>query len=115
MTWDAGVGASSLWEAATVGKPWPHLAQIGRVERRRTLRRHWGIENKVNWVRDVTSDEDRSQVRTGAAPQVMAACRNIALNLLRRSGATNIAAALRTQAGRPATAVQLVLCGGFTG
>ena len=26
--------------AGTVGKPWPHLAQICRVERRRTLRRH---------------------------------------------------------------------------
>ena len=78
----------------------------------RDLWGHWGIENKVHWVRDVTWDEDRSQVRTGAAPQVMAACRNIALNLLRRSGATNIAAALRTHAGRPATAVQLVLSGG---
>jgi predicted transposase YbfD/YdcC len=133
--------------AGTVGKPWPHLAQICRVERRRTLRRHgqdetevevsyaitsrgpdradapallrdlrghWGIENKVHWVRDVTWDEDRSQVRTGAAPQVMATCRNIALNLLRRSGAPNIAAALRTHAGRPATAVQLVLSRGFT-
>ena len=132
--------------AGTVGKPWPHLAQIGRVERRRTFKRqgqeqteveisyaitsrgpdradaasllrdlrgHWGIENKVHWVRDVTWDEDRSQVRTGAAPQVMAACRNIALNLLRRSGTTNIAAALRTYAGRPATALHLVVSAGL--
>ena len=33
-------------------------------------RGHWGIENRLHWVRDVTFDEDRSQVRTGAAPQV---------------------------------------------
>ena len=33
---------------------------------------HWGIENRLHWVRDVTFDEDRSQVRTGNAPQVMA-------------------------------------------
>ena len=33
---------------------------------------HWGIENRLHWVRDVTFDEDRSHVRTGNAPQVMA-------------------------------------------
>ncbi len=33
---------------------------------------HWGIENQLHWVRDVTFDEDRSQVRTGNAPRVMA-------------------------------------------
>jgi hypothetical protein len=76
------------------------------------LRGHRGIENKVHWVRDVTFDGDRSQTRTGAAPQVMAACRNLALALLRRAGHPNIAAALRTYAGRPADAVALVLSGG---
>jgi hypothetical protein len=46
-------------------------------------------------VRDVTLDEDRSTVRTGAAPQVMSALRNSALNLHRLHGATNIAEACR--------------------
>jgi len=32
-----------------------------------------------NWVRDVTFAEDLSQVRTGAAPQVMASLRNLGL------------------------------------
>jgi len=36
---------------------------------------HWGIENRLHWCRDVTYDEDRSQVRTGNAPQVMATLR----------------------------------------
>lgn len=36
----------------------------------------WGIENKLHWVRDVSFDEDRSQVRTGNAPHVMATLRN---------------------------------------
>ncbi len=76
------------------------------------LRGHWGIENKVHYVRDVTFDEDRSQIRTGTGPQVMAACRNLVLTLLRRAGATNIAEALRTNASRPADAVALVLNGG---
>ena len=29
------------------------------------VRGHWHIENKSHWVRDVTFDEDRSQVRCG--------------------------------------------------
>ncbi|MGP3690711.1 hypothetical protein ACTVZO_39535 [Streptomyces sp. IBSNAI002] len=33
-------------------------------------------------VRDVTYDEDRSQVRTGNAPRVMAGLRNTAITLL---------------------------------
>ncbi|MGL5861848.1 MAG: ISAs1 family transposase [Phycicoccus sp.] len=59
---------------------------------------HWGIENRIHWVRDVTYDEDRSQVRTGAAPQVMATLRKLAISLLRLGGWTNIAHALRHHA-----------------
>jgi len=59
---------------------------------------HWGIENRLHWVRDVTFDEDRSQVRTGAAPQVMATVRNLVISLLRLAGWTNIAHALRHHA-----------------
>ena len=60
-------------------------------------------------MRDVTFDEDRSQMRTGAVPQTFAACRNLVIGLLRRSGATSIAAALRTYAARPADAALLIL------
>lgn len=63
---------------------------------------HWGIENRVHWVRDVTYDEDRSQVRTGNGPHVKAALRNTTVSLLRLTGATNIAAATRHQAQHPA-------------
>jgi predicted transposase YbfD/YdcC len=59
---------------------------------------HWGIENKLHWVRDVTFDEDRSRVRTGSAPHVMATLRNLAISLLRLAGSTNIAHALRHHA-----------------
>ena len=76
------------------------------------LRGHWGIENQVPWVRVVTFDEDRRRIRSGAAPQAVAACRNLVLALRRRAGATNLAAALRTYAGRPATAIRLVRTAG---
>jgi predicted transposase YbfD/YdcC len=62
------------------------------------IRGHWHIENKIHWVRDVTYDEDRSQIRTGAGPQVMAALRNAAIGVLRVAGVTNITAANRHHA-----------------
>ncbi len=34
---------------------------------------HWGIENRVHHVRDVTHGEDASRIRTGTGPQLMAA------------------------------------------
>lgn len=64
-------------------------------------REHWHIENKLHWVRDVTFDEDRSTVRRGHIPQVMAALRNTAIGLLRVLGVTNIAKACRYYAARP--------------
>jgi len=71
-------------------------------------RGHWGIENRLHWVRDVTFDEDRSQVRKGAGAQAMAALRNLAIGLLRRAGATNIAAALRHCVQHSETALRLI-------
>ena len=72
------------------------------------VRQHWQIENKVHWVRDVTFDEDRSQVRCGSIPQVMAACRNTALGLMHWAGETNIAAACRRLAAQPWLALALI-------
>jgi predicted transposase YbfD/YdcC len=72
------------------------------------VRQHWQIENQVHWVRDVTFDEDRSQVRRGNIPQVMAAFRNTVLSLIRQAGETNIAAACRRVAAQPWSALALV-------
>jgi len=116
---------------------WPYVGQVCCVERavtwkgvtrqetsyaitslspkkanaRRSLgiwRGHWGIENRLHYVRDVTMKEDASQVRTGSAPQVMAALRNVVVGLLRQAGVTNIAAALRHYSYKPREALALV-------
>ena len=79
----------------------------------RANRGHWRIENGSHWVRDVVLGEDASLIRSGAAPQVTAACRNLTLALLRRAGYPCIAAALRTLAARPAVAVSLVCFAGL--
>jgi predicted transposase YbfD/YdcC len=84
----------------------PERATPGRVLD--LVRGHWYIENKSHWVRDVTFDEDRSQVRCGSIPQVMAALRNTAIGLLRWAGHTNIAAACRRLAAQPAQALALI-------
>ena len=59
------------------------------------VRRHWTIENKVHWVRDVTFREDYSRVRTGPKPRIMATLRNLAIGLIRQAGYTKIAATIR--------------------
>ena len=75
-------------------------AQADPVLLARWLRGHWAIE-ALHWVRDVSFDEDRSQVRTGNGPQIMAALRNLVITALRLAGVTNIAAALRRHARDP--------------
>lgn len=53
--------------------------KAGAADLLRILRGHWNIENKSHRMRDVTFDEDRSQVRCGSTPRVMAALRNTAI------------------------------------
>jgi predicted transposase YbfD/YdcC len=116
---------------------WPKLAQVVRVERERRvkgvvsvevayfitsldrreanaerllalIRRHWGIENAVHHVRDVSLGEDDSRVRTGSSPEVLAALRNTTLHLLAGVTATSRAAAMRRFAAHPDEALHLI-------
>jgi predicted transposase YbfD/YdcC len=72
------------------------------------VRSHWHIENKLHWVRDVTYQEDKSLVRTGNAPRVMATLRSLAISLLRLDGYKNIARANRHHARDPQRTVKLL-------
>ena len=92
---------------------WPGLAQVARLTRTRETRgkvsaetvclitslpaaeaspqrllslarAHWGIENRLHHVRDVSMDEDRCRARSGA--RVLASMRNATLALIRRLG-----------------------------
>jgi predicted transposase YbfD/YdcC len=47
------------------------------------VRGHWGIENRLHWVLDVTFAEDQSRVRKGHGAKNMAIVRHFALNLVR--------------------------------
>jgi predicted transposase YbfD/YdcC len=72
------------------------------------VRGHWEIENRLHWVRDVTYQEDKSLVRTGSAPRVMASLRSLAISLLRIGGHANIAAANRHHARDPQRTLTLL-------
>lgn len=48
------------------------------------VREHWGVENALHWVLDVSFREDDCRIRQGNGAQNMAVLRHMALNLLRR-------------------------------
>jgi predicted transposase YbfD/YdcC len=48
------------------------------------VRSHWGVENKLHWVLDVSFREDESRIRKGNAAENMAVIRHLALNLINR-------------------------------
>lgn len=64
-------------------------------------RGHWGIENRLHWVRDVSFGEDDCRAKVQQCPQNLAALRNVALTLLRRTGVNEILSTLRDFATRP--------------
>jgi predicted transposase YbfD/YdcC len=89
---------TSRWRAVTVYAITSFPFELARPARLADLLRgHWAIE-ALHHVRDVTFAEDTSQVRTGAAPNVMACLRNLAVGVLSRAGPVNVAAALRRHA-----------------
>jgi predicted transposase YbfD/YdcC len=73
-------------------------------------RRHWAIENKLHYCRDVTFHEDACDLAIGTAAQAIAILNNLVLGLLRVRGFTAIAATRRRFSAVPAEALALVLC-----
>ena len=64
------------------------------------VREHWGVENSLHWVLDVSFREDDCRIRQGDGAQNMAVLRHMALNLLRQeSGHKRGIKARRKRAG----------------
>lgn len=71
---------------------------------------HWGIENRLHWVRDVVFDEDRHQLRTANGPEIMAALRNLTISLIRltHGPGAGIASTTRSLSRQPKRAIKLI-------
>jgi predicted transposase YbfD/YdcC len=85
----------------------PHQASALRLLA--LVRAHWRIENRLHWRRDVTLREDHCQVRTGAAPQVVAALNNLVLAMFDFLGVQNVPQQMRRFDAQPHRAVRLLL------
>jgi len=72
-------------------------------------RKHWAIENRLHYRRDVTLGEDASQVRTKGAPQVLAALNGGILALMDFLGVKNVAKQMRYFCEYPRDVLQLLL------
>lgn len=84
-------------------------ATIAIPKRLLTLKRgHWGIENGLHYVKDVTMGEDQSTVHKEHGPKIMAALRNTVVSLLRRAGFSTIAARLRYNSIHPEAALEVL-------
>lgn len=104
---------------------WPGLKAVGRITRRRELtdktteevayyllsdalspeqlvevtRQHWGIENRLHWVLDVTMQEDQSRHRRGNGPENLALLRRLAFNVAKLEPSKGSMKSKRKQAG----------------
>jgi predicted transposase YbfD/YdcC len=82
---------------------------VADAERLLALARgHWGIENGLFYRRDVTLGEDRSLLRQGNGPPVLATLNDLTVGLLLRAGHTNAAAGRRIYAAFPDHALNLL-------
>ena len=73
----------------------------------RAIRIHWGIENQLHWVLDVTFGEDVSRIRTAHAPQNMALLRRLAISILNQE--TSKQRSIRQKAKRAAMSPDYML------
>ena len=85
------------------------ITQASHAQLAAIIRGHWGIEDRLHWVRDMDFDQDRSQVRTASGPRIMASLRNLVITILRLAGATSIAPALRYHARRPTRPLRTIM------
>jgi predicted transposase YbfD/YdcC len=74
-------------------------------------RKHWSIENRLHYRRDVTLEEDASQVRSHGAPEVIAALNGGLLALMDFLGVKNTVKQMRHFCAQPREALQLLLGG----
>ncbi len=83
-------------------------AAVANPDRLLTLvRGHWQIENRLHDIKDVTLGEDRSLIRKGYGPSIMAILRDTVVSVLHRAGWRTIVERLRCYRGDAFAALAL--------
>jgi predicted transposase YbfD/YdcC len=70
--------------------------------------RHWCVENRLHYRRDVTMGEDASQVRVNHAPESLAALNGGVLAFMDLLGVKNVASQMRHFCAHPEEIIQLI-------
>ena len=83
------------------GKPYEQVAyyisslRLHAAQFAQGIRAHWGIENRLHWVKDVVLEEDSSRIRLGNAPANLSIIRSLVIAVLRYNGYSSITTAVR--------------------
>ena len=67
---------------------WDATALMARI------RAHWGIENRLHWVKDAVLQEDDASIRQPVPASLMAILRNLAVSIFRAHGYPSIVKAI---------------------
>ena len=81
--------ATGLWNSSSECSFYLSNRPILASQAADAIRKHWGIENKQHYTRDVTFHEDASRIRR--APGIFARLRSFAYNILRFNQSDTIA------------------------
>jgi predicted transposase YbfD/YdcC len=85
----------------------PRVKRIARY-----VRDHWGVENSLHWVLDVTFREDDSRIRKDNSPEIAGIFRRLALSVLQQDTSINSSIrGKRLQAGWNEEILERILCG----
>ena len=76
------------------------------------IRQHWGCESD-HWIRDVTFQEDRIQVRHSNQAHVLSTLRTLAMRIFRKAGVANMQATLEDLIDSPQRFKQMLFQVGF--
>ena len=81
--------AAGLWKTSTETAFYLSNRPVLAGQAADAIRKHWGIENKQHYTRDVTLREDASRIRRN--PGIFARLRSFAYNILRHNQSDSIA------------------------
>ena len=81
--------ATGLWKPSRETAFYLSNRSVHAEQAAEAIRKHWGIENKLHYTRDVTLCEDASRIRRN--PGIFARIRSFAYNILRFNQSDTIA------------------------